>query len=350
MSNINTQDHLPDKEKDNYLKLGLKFIPALETALLLLALHQLGFSAGGIVGWVKLGIFGITAYAVSYLIYRMAIEKGATLNSVGYKTAGALSGVSVLLVGIAFFIATAAGLSIGSVEEARLSGYFKVQEVYVDARSVRAAGFAKLAPVITTIADDLESKAACEIKTSCVSGRGSGGYGPTSRMLQTLSDRARGIADTVKAGMIKRRKVQQKLAALQANMSETLADEGTNIWERRAELRKRHVQLNRLLNRLDEAVPASLITSYARELRSGISIPKRAEVSKTINRILNGYAGSIEAAFAGIKRNNVTRANFPSRTGAMDTFAYAANYAPVFLLAFLIDVTFPIALWAYTVV
>jgi hypothetical protein len=50
-----------------------------------------------------------------------------------------------------------------------------------------------------------------------------------------------------------------------------------------------------------------------------------------------------------VDKDIIKNPNFPRRTGAMDTFAYAATFAPLFLLAFMIDVAFGMALWAYTI-
>lgn len=341
--------HVPKKERENYIQFGLKLVPLLQVLMLLVALYHLGFADGGLIGWLKLAFIGVAAYTVGYLIDRMAIEKGTTLNSVGYRTAGYLGFVSILIVGIAFFSATASGFAILKVEEFRLALYNQVRAADVSARLVLAASSSELGPVVVAIADDLEAKAECEAETSCVSGRGNGGYGTASRMLETLAKRARGIAGKIEAGLAAREQIRSEVTILLSRMDETLANEGENIWTRRAQLRKLDGHLSQLLNRLDEAVPVALVTSYAHELRSGVTVPNRPVVSDTINRFLAGYAGSIETAVAGAEASSLPQPEFPSRTGVLDTFAYAAKFAPIFLLAFIVDIMFPIALWAYTI-
>jgi len=349
MTDTMKPDHLPDKEHENYLKQALTYIPFLETSLLMLALYQLNFATGGAVGWLKLGLFGIAAYAISYLIYRLSIERGATLYSVGYKTAGALSGVSVLAVSLSFFIATSAGLVVAPVEETRLGSHVKAQEFYVDAREANASKAQKLVPIINSVADDLQSKTDGEIASSSVSGRGSGGYGTTARTLENLAVRARGIANEVSEGIENASNVRQSLDEQLVRMDETLGDESVTIWERRTKLRKQDGALGGLLNQLDAAAPTSLLVAYVQELKAGVDIANRPAVSDTINRFMAAYAASLENGLAQSEQVELERPVFPKRTGALDTFEHAADFAPVFLLAFLIDLVFPISLWAYTI-
>lgn len=40
---------------------------------------------------------------------------------------------------------------------------------------------------------------------------------------------------------------------------------------------------------------------------------------------------------------------FPARTGAIQTFAYLGEYAPIALLTFAVELVFPVTLWVYTV-
>jgi len=340
-------DHLPEKEKAGYIQAGLIISPLCSVGLLFLALLQLGIGGGSVGGWIKAVLIALAAFVVSYAIYRMAIEKSAPQSTRGYRSSLLTGGITTFLVGLTFFIATAAGLIIAACEELVLQDHNEAVIAYTDARGAQAAQSARLVPVVQAISADLTSKAECEIASSCVSGRGVGGYGSTARMLETLADRAAGIADEAKAGLAKRDALLDELDGLIERMDTVLADETHSIWDRRHDLRKLDGELGRVLNALDEAVPVALMAAYAGELLTGVSMPN-ARVSDTINGLLRGYAGSIDAVLGGIVGEQVERPAFPPKVGALQSFEYAPNFAPVILIAFLVDMVFPLALWIYT--
>jgi hypothetical protein len=340
-------DQLPERERPGYLRAALIASPICSVGLLVIGLLQLGIGGGGLMGTAKIALIALGAFIASYSIYRMAIEKSATLATKGYKFATVLGGLTTFLVGLAFFIATAAGLIITACEELRLQEYNRAVLEYSDARAAQAGQATRMVPVVEAIAADLSAKAECEVASSCVSGRGPGGYGPTARLLETLAGRSSTIAQKAAGGLGQRDAALDNVATVIARMDTILADESRTIWERRSDLRKLDGELGRVLNALDEAVPLALMSAFAQELRAGVSTPN-AQVTDTINGALSGYAGSIEAVLAGMNVGIVERPGFPARTGALQTFAYASNFAPVILLAFLIDMVFPLALWGYT--
>ncbi|WP_386627500.1 hypothetical protein [Sulfitobacter geojensis] len=347
-TNSNSPDHLPDLEKPGYIRHAMAGIPLLATLMLAVGLYQLGIADGGVLGLAKIAVISIAAFIVSYTLYRLAIEKGATLSSRGYKSATALSGMTTLLVGLVFFLTTTVGLIIQACEELRLQDHQTELVKYVDDRSASAAQTTRAIPVVAAIQSDLGSKAQCEIQSSCVSSKGSGGYGSTARMLQTLESRAATISDAASEGLTNRDAVRTALDDHIIKMDEILADEGTSIWSRRVALRKADGELGGLLNELDEAVPVSLMAAYAGELRSGVSMPQSPDVGETINGILRGYASNLDAVGLDVQKTSAERPEFPARTGALQTFGYAADFAPIVLLAFLIDLVLPLSLWAYT--
>lgn len=337
-----------DLERQTYLSYGLKTITSLEALLLGLALYYLGFGGDGLAGMAKLALYSLSAFVVAYLVNRMALEKGTTQGASGSYASGLIGFLSILFVGTTFFIATAAGLSFENTRLLRHSDYIEHVSVYADARGRESAQTSQLSPVVNGIAKDLEAKAECETASSCVSGRGSGGYGTVSRTLEGLSLRAASLVEEIQQGLSKRVDIQTQVGALTTRMNETLSDESVSLDLRRGQLRQQNGDLHRLLNAQDEAVPLALVTSYAQELRLGISIAKNPEVTETINRFLSGYAGTIESAVAGLEKEELERPAFPEKTGALDTFDYVLKFAPVFMLAFAIDLIFPLALWAYT--
>lgn len=340
---LSEPDHLPQKEKPTYLQAGLIISPLCSVALLLVALIQLGVGGGGWLGWIKLAFLGAGAFAVSYALFRMAIEKSAPQATLGYRSSLITGGVTTFLVGLAFFIATSAGLIVAACEALSLQAHNNAAVTYVDAREAQAAQAVQLVPTANAIFTDLTAKTEGEIATSSVSGSGSGGYGPTARALETLTGRAEGIAEQAQQGLETREALSGELRDLLNRMDATLSDEDRAIWERRNELRRLDSELGRTLSALDEAIPVALLAGYAQELRGGIAMQNPREAD-TINGFLGGYAGSIDAVLSDMNAQQIERPSFPQKVGALQTFDYAANFLPVIMIAFLVDMIFPLAL------
>jgi len=137
----------------------------LEAILFGLGLYYLGFADGGLVGWLKLGVLCLAGWLVAFLINRLAIEKGVSLAATGSKIAGPLSGISVFLVGFAFFLATLMGLLAPKVEELRLVRYVEAFQVYALDRIAIADSATELAPVLQAVAGNLSARAEQEGET-----------------------------------------------------------------------------------------------------------------------------------------------------------------------------------------
>lgn len=331
-------DPMPDKEREPYLALFLKLIPFLEIILAGAGLYYLGFAEGGAIGWIKLIVFCVAAYAVSYAIYRMAIEKSVPLVAAGSKLAAPLGGLTVALVGASFFMVTAPGLTISQVEEMRLAAHLETLGSYSDGRVAIADQTAELVPIMQAMAQDLHARTEQESDT---------GRGPITRSLESLFGRANGLSTQMTVSLGVRQEVLDRISELRNVMETTLTDERVSIWVRRASLRALHAQMLSLLAELDKAVPVSMVRSYASELQSGVLIPNRGDASAKINRTLSGYSGTLMAALA--EQNGVAgdAPTFPSKAGALDTFQFVGKFAPVFLFTFIVDMAFPLTLWLY---
>lgn len=328
----------PDKDREPYITALMKLIPLLEIILAGFGLHFLGFSDGGLLGWVKLVVLLTAAYAVAYAILRMAIERGVPLVATKSRLAAPLSGLSIIFVGLCFFLVTAPGLTISEVEEARLTSHVEDVGIYTDKRVNVASDAVELVPVMQSLTEDLSARTEQE---------GATGRGPITQAWESLQGRANGLTTQITASLGVRDELLSRIQAQRVAMETTLADESASIWDRRSDLRTQQARLMSLLAELDKAVPVSVVRSYASELESGVLVPNRQDASAKINRTLAGYADTLMAALAEQRGLSETPPSFPSRTGALDTFAYAGKFAPIFLFAFLVDMVFPLALWAY---
>ena len=339
-------DQIPERDKPGYLNAALALAPLCSVGLLVIALFQLGMG-GGLAGWIKIGLIAAAAYLVSYAIFRMAIEKSATLATFGYKSAMIVGGFSIVLVGLTFFIATAAGLTMPSVEEKRLQAHVEALRHYADTRIGQSGNAEQVVPAMESIVSDAGAKFACETETSCVSNKGNGGYGTTAKMLEAVSGRAKSIAEALRAGMLQRDDRLGGVAALLSDMEAVIADEGRSVWDRRRALRELDTRLGKALNALDAATPTPLIKAFAAELRGPVPIEDSA-VAARVFALLSGYATSLDVVLDQEITPAIDRPAFPERTGAMETFRYAGDFAPVIMVAFLVDMIFPLTLWLYT--
>ncbi|WP_371157019.1 hypothetical protein [Jannaschia sp. 2305UL9-9] len=328
----------PDKEREPYLTLFMKLIPLLEILLAGFGLYFLGFAEGGILGWAKLIVLLAAAYAVAYAILRMAIERGVPLVAAKSRIAGPMSGLSIAFVGACFFLVTAPGLTIFQVEESRLTAHLEQIGNYADVRVSIADQAVELVPIMQAVAEDLAARTEQESET---------GVGPIALAWDSLTSRAEGLSSQMTVSLGVRGDLLDRIHAQRMAMETTLADESVSIWDRRAVLRMQQARLMSLLAELDQAVPVSVVRSYASELEGGVLVPDREDANARINRTLAGYADTLMSALVEQRSLSATPPAFPSRTGALDTFAYAGKFAPVFLFAFLVDMVFPLALWAY---
>ena len=338
---------VPKKQRVPYLTRVLFVAPLLSALMLVMGLINL-VGASDWIDWAKIIVIALAAFVISYAVYRLAVEKGAPLAARGITSAGVISVLSIVIVAIGLWMGTFPGLALPGVEERRLQEYVVAKSEFAQEQSSIASSAARLVPLVTSISADLSQKVECEIASSCVSGSGTGGYGPTARVLENLAARARAVADEASAGLADRDALLDDLAVLTRAMQELLVDESLSIWERRTELRQLDAQIGEVLERLEGVVPAALVVAYAAELRAGIELPNSTSTANAINRYLAGYADSLEAVLGNLSYEDAANPAFPTRSGAWETFAYIGQYAPIALLTFAIELVFLLALWAFT--
>ena len=339
---------VPDKPRQPYLNTVMFLAPLLSALMLGMGIVNMIGADGGLIDILKIVVITIAAFVISYAVYRLAIEKGAPLASRGMTSAGIISVVSILLVGGGLWSGTFPGLAMNGVEERRLQEFISANARYVEERSLYTSRAVRAVPVIASISADLASKQECETVSSCVSGSGNGGYGQVARAMENLAARAQVITQEALAGLRQHDALLEELSGLSARQQNILADETTSIWVRRSALRQINTQVGQVLNRLEEAVPVAMLMAYADELRTGIEIPGNAAVTATINGFLNGYAANLETVLDGIGNSQAESPVFPPRSGAIETLSYIGQYAPIAILTFAIELIFPLALWAYT--
>ncbi len=340
-------DVLPPREKVNWENALLIFFAVLTGLMLAIALPNL-IDTSQFSGIFKVGLLALGASIISYSVNKIAITKGAELFSKGFIIAGVVSIISILAVGIGLFTSTYAGLTLTDTEQLRLQKHGIAYSQYIGVRNSKAAQAARTLPVVRSINRELSDKARCEIRHSCVSGRGNGGRGTISKILEVMAGRANSVSVQLEAGEIARQVSLKSLNKLIAQYQDILANSEINIWKKRAHLQKIDAKINQEISTLDESIPIVFLRSYANELEDGIVISNRPITTKRLNSLLNKNGRSLNAVLDSIEKSDLKRPEFPTRTGVSDTFAYLLFFAPLSALTAVIEIIMPISIWIYT--
>jgi hypothetical protein len=251
---------LPPKKRPPLLNYALPATALGSGVLLGLAIPNI-INANDIVDYAKAAALGFGGMAVSYAVNKTAVDRGAPLGTIGYHGATVVSVLSILTVGGGLFAATYSGLTLKDTAELQLQEHGQALAAYVGQRSEAAAEAARVLPAIRAIDADLRQKAACEIATSCISGRGNGGNGPVARAVGEHAGRASSIGQQIEAGDAARHETIGRLGAMSAEYQVILSDDEKDVWQRRAKLQVVDSRIRQTIGELNEAVPLSLISA-----------------------------------------------------------------------------------------
>jgi hypothetical protein len=337
---------LPKKKLPALIDVALPAVALGSGAMLFLAVPNI-VEGSDFWSYAKALTLAASATVISFAINRMAIERGAPLATTGYGGAGIVSIASILAVGGGLFGATYSGLVFKDVAELQLQEHGTALSDFVAGRSAAAAEAARVDPVMRAIVADLGQKTACEREESCISGRGNGGRGPVTRIMEEIGGRATAIDQQLRAGEAARRDIVGRLNAAMGDYQARLADTKKNIWERRIDVQQSDIEIRQAVAELDEAIPVTLLSAYAAELKSGSVIPGRPAAETKLNTILSRYGDGLAEVITTIARDRDPAPDFPKRTGVSDTFQYIAHFLPVAAIAAVVELVFPIVLWSY---
>ncbi len=343
----NNPQVLPPKKIPAFDRWAVPLGAVISGGLVALALPEL-IDVSGAGGIAKAGLIAGGATLATYSVNRFAIDKGTELASRGFITASIASVLSMTFVGTAFFASTFAGLTLPDVEKLRLQQHGNAYVQYIGERNLTAAKAGRTLPVMSVISRDLPAKASCEIRESCISGRGQGGRGTVARILEGLAGRAAAILEQLEAGETTRQRALKQLNKLVGDYQSVLGQSDKSIWERRGELQKIDAKINQVIATLDEAIPLALLRAYVGELNDGVSIPERPVAARRLNALLKKHGSSLANVLETLKSGDQTRPSFPMRAGVGDTFSYLSHFAPIAMLTAGIELVWPICLWIYT--
>ena len=196
--------------------------------------------------------------------------------------------------------------------------------------------------------DDLVHHAECEAKTSCLSGKGKGGRGTITRILEEKAARGGNIASEVEEGAELQAATIARINKLVGDYQTVLDKNDNTIAKRRQELARIDGQIGQAITALHEAMPVSLLTAYGMELKSGINIPARPKATQAVNRLLAKHGHAIAGVVATLDIVDAKKPQFPPKAGITTTFAYIGNFIALAGVIWVAEGIFPLALWLYT--
>ena len=338
---------LPKKKLPPLIDVALPAVAVASGVMLALAVPNI-VEGHDVWAYAKAVTLAGSATIISFAVNKLAIERGAPLATTGYWAAGVTSILSILAVGGGLFAATYSGLVFKDVAELQLQQHGTALSTYVAGRSAAAAEAGRVGPVMRSIVADLEQKTVCEREESCISGRGNGGRGPVARVMEEVAGRAVAVSQQLRAGDAARQEIVGRLNEAIADYQTTLGDSGTGVWERRGELQKIDARIGQAVGDLNEAVPLAMLSAYAAELKGGTTIAGRPDAEARLNGILVRYGETLSSVIASIDAGTVSAPVFPKRTGVSDTFGYFSHFLPVAAITAVVELIFPLVLWAYT--
>jgi len=310
-----------------------------------IAMHAL-LPETGLLAWAKALLIAVLAGGVAYAINRFAVERGAPLAATGYWTAGLMSVCSILFIGAGLFASTYAGMTLGSVAELQLHDHGRRLDDYAAAQMRTITQGTRAIPVIELTRDDLRSKASCEVSTSCVSGNGIGGRGPVARTLELIADRADAIAKQLAAGEAVRQDLQGRIAGYLADYQRVLGDTDIPFSKRRRDLIAIDGKIDQAIATLKEAIPLSLLGTYASELKQGAQMEDGA--GARVNALLSKHGRALSDVLDTLESGSAPAPEFPPRAGVSSTFDYILHFMPIAAITAVVELVLPIALWVYT--
>ncbi|WP_299961513.1 hypothetical protein [uncultured Roseobacter sp.] len=338
---------LPQKPRATFDDVVLPGLAITSGGLLFAAMPNL-IDAQDILDYVKSGLVAVAATAVAYGVNKLAIIKGTVQAAIGTRGALFVSTASISVVGFGLFTSTVAGLTLGKVDELRLSEYLQDMAIYAAAETDTAQKAARIEPALRTIAVDFKHKTACERLSSCISGRGSGGEGTVYRATNAQHQLASSVLAEVTSGARARDRHLAALTDLQSTAQGVIFDDALTPSEQRAALQDITIRFDQSVAALRESVPTSLAVAYADDLLRGVAVPGRPDAAVTLSGIMRGHGQTLGAVVASAKTDLLPAPRLPAKAGVSDSLSYLGHFLPIAMIVAVVELVFPITLWLYT--
>ncbi len=311
----------------------------LASVMLGISLFTLNAESGPLAN-LKALLITVSASFAAYGINRVSIEKLAPRAALGFRMAGFVAVISMSVSGAGMFIGSLAGVIYPDMQ-------LRVQEQTAFIRMVNDTALvsARVAPLTQSLAEEVETTAACEVAASCLSRQGIGGRGDIAIALEGIAAQARSIATAFEQGTFEREQLLADLNDLNREYQDILADTEQSITARRAALQALHSEMTQMASALREALPLALLASFADDLRSGTTVTGNAAGTQRLNAFLRGLGDQLYGALGDIEGDELTPPVFPSRPGMLDSLRYIADFAAIAAVIAVAELCLPMALF-----
>ena len=327
----------------------LSFLAILLANLVLvpMALFAMGEEQGALAS-IKYLIVGFAAAGAAYGVNKFSVDRLAPLHAIGYRMAGVLAIVAILLTGTGTALGSFTGIVFKQVEVKTYQAVgHEMTNFIADANQV-ALVTERLGPATEAVSEDITQTAICEVRSSCLSGRGNGGRGPMSRALETSASKALGIAQTLQLGLQERDKLLEVLNRLSGEYTEVLADGSRSMADRRVELQALHAEVRQGVSALMEAMPVSVLRGYVNDLQSGSTIPGNPSGSRILSAYLSGHGDDLAEQLEDLPDVDLVAPAFPERPGMIEVLSYLPTYLAIAAIVLVGELILPITIYLMT--
>lgn len=328
---------------------GLAILVLAVLAALMLGVSQFNQTTDtGPLANFKAVLITLSASWAVYGVNRFAIEKLAPLAAIGFWLAAVIAVVGMLSGGGGMFASTFTGLVLKDVAHIQLQDHGSGLSNAIGDRNAGSLKAATVGPAVRIAVADIRGYVACEIATSCLSGRADGGRGTVAVALEGLATKAAAIAAQFEVGQTSAQQILAAANSLIGDYQKVLGRGDIDVWQKQAELLKIHGRIEQQAGALAEAIPVRLLRAYAAELAKGITIADRPEATQRINAVLIKHAETLSAILPELERTDRALPTFPGRPGVAQTLAYIPHFASIAAIVFVSELLLPLTLWVST--
>ncbi|WP_297339520.1 hypothetical protein [Pseudophaeobacter sp.] len=327
----------------------MSFLAILFANLILIpmALFAMGEEQGAVAS-IKYLIVGFAAAGAAFGVNKFSVDRLAPLHAVGYRMAGVLAIVAILLTGSGTALGSFTGIVFKLVEVTTYQAAGREMTNFTDDANQVALVAERLGPATEAVSEGIAQTAVCEKRSSCLSGRGNGGRGPMSRALEASSSTALGIAQALQAGLQERDRLLEELNRLNADYAEVLADGARSMADRRVELQALHAEVRQGVSALMEAMPVSVLRGYVGDLQSGATIPGNPSGSRILSAYLRRHGDALAEQLDNLPDAELIAPAFPDRPGMIDVLRFLPTYLAIAAIVIVGELILPITIYLMT--
>ncbi len=319
------------------------------TSLILIPIALFAMSEErGPVASIKFLLVGAAAAGAAYGTNKFAVDRLAPLHAIGYRMAGVLAVVGILLTGAGTALGSFTGIVFKAVEIKVYQEAGKDLSDFIGTAYQASLVAHRIAPTVEAVASDIEVTARCEVQNSCLSGVGSGGRGPIARELEASAAQAFGIVEALAQGERERAQILERLNRLSASFNEVLADQDRSMTARRTSLQSIHGETKQEAAALLESMPIGLLQSYANDLRQGVSIPGDVAGTRTLNAYLRDHGDTLAGHLDSVPDRALAAPTFPDRPGMLDVLTYLPAFLGIAAIVIVGELVLPVTLYFMT--